>query len=324
MTDETAPILLDVLALSQALIRCNSVTPADDGAQDVLIAALAPLGFVAQDYTVENIRNTVLTLTRSGGDAAQPHPHLCFAGHTDVVPTGDVAQWTHAPFAAEIEDGVLYGRGVCDMKTGITAFCAAVSEFLAARGGDFKGTISFLITGDEEAQALHGTKAVLQMLKAEGRIADAYLVGEPTNPKAAGDEIKVGRRGSLSGVLHVQGRQGHVAYPERADNPLPKLLGLAAALDNTVFDEGNQFFPPTNLEFTSIDTGNTADNVIPERAQARFNVRFNDKWRRRNAGGTHPRNFGHNGAFLYIGNLQQCRELPHPRGVMDKDRVGRG
>lgn len=263
---------MDVVALSQELVRCASVTPADAGAQDVLGRVLTPLGFTARDYTVRNIRNTVFTLTRGTG------PHLGFAGHTDVVPTGDVARWRDDPFSGVLRDGNLYGRGACDMKTGITCFIAAVDAFLADEGKDFQGTISLLITGDEEAEALHGTKAVLEMLAAEGAIADAYLVGEPTNPAAAGDEIKVGRRGSLSGVLRVTGRQGHVAYPQKADNPLPKLVKLAAALTAQRLDEGNAFFPPSNLELTSIDTGNLADNVIPEAAQAKFNVRFNDRW----------------------------------------------
>lgn len=267
----------DVVALSQKLIQCASVTPDDDGAQDVLIETLVPLGFEAQDYTVNNIRNTVFRLKLGNGEGK----HLCFAGHTDVVPVGDEAAWSKVPFGAEIVDGVLYGRGACDMKTGITCFITAVAEYLkdCEENGEVpNGELSFLITGDEEADALYGTKAVLEQLEAEGSLPDYTLVGEPTNPKAAGDEIKVGRRGSLSGALSVTGKQGHVAYPQIADNPLPKLVDLCQALSQHRFDEGNEFFPASNLEITSIDTGNRADNVIPAAAEAKFNIRFNDMW----------------------------------------------
>jgi len=275
-------MLYDVLEISQKLIRCASVTPFDDGAQDVLRDLLVPLGFTAQDYTKENIRNTVFTLYIGGATAQDAGRHLCFAGHTDVVPVGNSDDWTDDPFAAVVKDDVLYGRGACDMKTGITAFVAALSQFLddpdfqAAKAP--KGTISLLITGDEEAEALHGTKYVLEQLEAAQRLPNVSLVGEPTNPKAAGDEIKCGRRGSLTGVLRVRGQQGHVAYPQKADNPLPKLLRLCTALAMHEFDQGNEFFPATNLEWTSIDTGNQADNVIPAAAHAQFNVRFNDQW----------------------------------------------
>lgn len=272
------PEALDVVKFSQKLIACASVTPEDDGAQDVLWAALKPLGFDCRDYSTQGIRNSVFTLYLNGAKEGDTGKHLMFAGHTDVVPVGDLNSWSNDPFAAVIKDDILYGRGACDMKTGITAFIAAVSYLLAHNMMQGKGTISLLITGDEEAEAEFGTKYVLERLKDEGRIPDVALVGEPTNPKAAGDEIKVGRRGSLTGLIEVQGAQGHVAYPALADNPLPKLLKLCSALAETAFDDGNDFFPATNLEFTSIDTGNKADNVIPAKAQAQFNVRFNNIW----------------------------------------------
>lgn len=273
----TNPVL-DVVALSQRVIRCASVTPEDDGAQDVLWDVLEPLGFAMKDYSHNGIRNSVFTLYLNGASAADSGKHLMFAGHTDVVPTGNISDWSAPPFDAVIHDDVLYGRGACDMKTGITSFIAGLAQVLAAEAIAVKATISLLITGDEEAEAEFGTKYVLERLQEEGKIPDAALVGEPTNPKMAGDEIKVGRRGSLTGLIEVSGLQGHVAYPQLADNPLPKLLQLCSALQEEVFDEGNDYFPATNLEFTSIDTGNTADNVIPAQARAQFNVRFNNIW----------------------------------------------
>lgn len=259
----------DPVALAQTLIVRPSVTPHDEGAQDVLIAALTPLGFTAHDVTSGNVRNTFLRR----GDAG---PHFCFCGHTDVVPPGDEAGWRYPPFAGTIEGGVLYGRGASDMKGNIACFVAALSQYL--QGRELKGSVSLLITGDEEGEATHGTVKVLEWMQARGHVPDAALVGEPTNPGALGEEIKIGRRGSLSGTITVTGRQGHVAYPHLADNPLPKLIKLTDALAKHVFDEGSEFFPPTNLELTSIDTGNAADNVIPAKASARFNVRFNERW----------------------------------------------
>lgn len=261
---------IDALALTMDLIRCQSVTPADDGALDVVADALAPLGFGLTRLPFGEIDNLFARLGRDG-------PHLCFCGHTDVVPPGDVAAWTSPPFDPVVRDGILYGRGAADMKGNIACFIAALSAYIEAHGQP-QGSVSLLITGDEEGAAVDGTVKVLGWMNDNGQLADDYLVGEPSNPQALGDEIKIGRRGSLSGRLDVRGIQGHVAYPDRADNPLPKLVRLLDRLSVHRFDEGSDHFPPTNLEITTIDTGNTADNVIPASVSARFNVRFNDRW----------------------------------------------
>ncbi len=262
--------LIDPVFLTQALVRCPSITPDDAGAQDVMRDALEALGFSCRDLPFGNIKN-LLARRGDGG------PHLCFCGHTDVVPTGDVTLWSHDPFSATVWDGKIIGRGTADMKGNIAAFVAATSRFLQERG-DFKGSISFLITGDEEAAAVDGTVKVLEWMKDNNQLADFYLVGEPSNPDAVGDEIKIGRRGSLTATLIVNGTQGHVAYPDRADNPLPKLVTLLAALDAHIFDEGTPHFPATNLEIVNIEVGNKVDNVIPSRGTAKFNIRFNDLW----------------------------------------------
>jgi len=248
----------------------------DEGAQDVIINALKPLGFDIYDVTRgpehQKIRNTFLRHGTGG-------PHLCFCGHTDVVPAGDTAGWTHPPFDAVIDDGKLYGRGTSDMKGNIACFMAALSQFLGSYDG--AGSISLLITGDEEGPAINGTVKVLGWMKENNHIPDVALVGEPTNPDALGQEIKIGRRGSLTGILKVTGTQGHVAYPHLADNPLPRLTAMLDKIAKHEFDTGNEFFPPTNLELTTIDTGNPADNIIPAAAEAHFNVRFNDQWNAR-------------------------------------------
>lgn len=262
--------VIDPLRLAQDLIRCASVTPADAGAQDVISAALRPLGFTVHDITFNNIRNSYARLGTGG-------PHLCFCGHTDVVPPGDTALWTDPPFAATVRDGLLYGRGAADMKSNIACFIAALSSYIAAYGPP-RGSVSLLITGDEEAEAIDGTVRVLQWMAARGETPDVALVGEPTNPDYLGQEIKIGRRGSLTGTLTVRGVQGHTAYPQRADNPLPRLVRYLDALARHVFDEGNEYFAPTNLQITSIDVGNSASNVIPAAGQAVFNMRFNNIW----------------------------------------------
>lgn len=261
--------MIDALSLAQALIRCPSVTPEDCGAQDVLIEALKPLGFDVYDVTSGVVRNTFFRLGCGT-------PHLCFFGHTDVVPAGVPESWTHPPFEGRIQDGRLCGRGASDMKGGIACFVSAVSRFLERR--PFSGSLSFLITGDEEGAATDGTVKALAWMQENGHIPDDAIVGEPTNPENLGDEIKIGRRGSLNGELIVRGMQGHVAYPRLADNPLPRLVRLLDALAGYEFDKGSPFFPATNLELTTIDAGNTADNVIPGKVTARFNVRFNDLW----------------------------------------------
>ncbi|MDX1580657.1 MAG: succinyl-diaminopimelate desuccinylase, partial [Alphaproteobacteria bacterium] len=203
-------------------------------------------------------------------------PNFCFAGHTDVVPVGDEGAWQSDPFEARIDNGELIGRGAADMKSAIAAFVTAVERHIKHAGLP-KGSISLLITGDEEGPAVNGTKALLQAITNEGEVLDHCLVGEPTNPMQLGEMIKIGRRGSLNGVITVKGTQGHVAYPHLADNPVPKLVQLLAALGALELDEGNDHFQPSNLEITSIDVGNTATNVIPARAVARFNVRFNSE-----------------------------------------------
>ena len=262
--------LIDPVFLTQALVRCPSITPEDAGAQDVMRDALNALGFSCRDLPFGNIKN----LLARHGDSG---PHICFCGHTDVVPTGEVSLWSHDPFSATIWDGKIIGRGTADMKGNIAAFVAATSRFLQERPA-FKGSISVLITGDEEAEAVNGTVKVLEWMKDNNQLADFYLVGEPSNPDALGDEIKIGRRGSLTGTLTVNGIQGHVAYPDRADNPLPKLIILLAALEACIFDEGTAHFPATHLEIVNIDVGNKADNIIPASGKAKFNIRFNDLW----------------------------------------------
>ena len=204
-------------------------------------------------------------------------PHLCFAGHTDVVPPGDEARWRHPPFAARVEDGVLYGRGASDMKGGIASFVAAALDFVQAKGDGFRGSISFLITGDEEGPRINGTPKVLDWMAENGEQPDHALVGEPTNAKRLGEAIKIGRRGSLNGRLKVRGTQGHVAYPHLANNPAKGLIGALAALYAAPLDYGSEHFSPSNFEVTSIDVGNPATNVIPARASAMFNIRYNDR-----------------------------------------------
>ena len=258
--------MMDPVALAQALIRCPSVTPADAGAQPVLAEALERLGFAVTRLRYGEIEN-LFARVGSGG------PHFCFAGHTDVVPVG-AASWRHDPFAAEIHDGVLYGRGACDMKGGIAAFVAAAAEHIAA--GSPRGSISLLITGDEEGAATDGTVRVLPWMREHGHIPDFCLVGEPTCPVRLGDMVKIGRRGSLNAKIAVHGTQGHVAYPHRADNPVHRLLRALAALTAAPVDAGTDWFEPSTLQVTSIDVGNTVTNVIPAAARAMLNIRFND------------------------------------------------
>lgn len=258
-----------------ALIRCPSVTPAEGGALTALEAMLAPLGFAVERpvFSADGTPDIENLHARRSGEG----PHLAFAGHTDVVPVGDEAAWTHPPFAAEIVDGVMYGRGAVDMKGGIACFVAALARHVGETGGP-RGSVSLLITGDEEGPAINGTVRLLEWAALRGERWDACLLGEPTNPDRLGDMIKVGRRGSLSGTLTVLGRQGHAAYPHLADNPVRGLMTLLDALLGPPFDAGTERFQPTNLEVTSVDVGNTATNVIPARATAAFNVRFNDTW----------------------------------------------
>jgi len=265
---------VDPLDLSRALIRCPSVTPVDAGALDVLQGALEDLGFDCHrlPFTAPGTAD-VDNLYACIGNG---EPNFCFAGHTDVVPPGDTAAWSRDPFGAEVADGRLHGRGAVDMKAAIACFVAASAGFLAQRGSDFGGSISLLITGDEEGPALNGTVRVLDWLASRGEALDACLVGEPTNRTALGEMIKIGRRGSLNGVLIVTGVQGHAAYPDRADNPIPRLLRMLTALAETPLDDGTPHFQPSTLTLTTVDVGNPATNVIPARARAGFNIRFND------------------------------------------------
>ena len=264
---------VDAVALARALIRRPSVTPADAGALGVLERALEPLGFACRRLRfAEDGSEPVENLYARRGAGA---PHFCFAGHTDVVPPGDESAWSHAPFAAELADGTIYGRGAADMKGAIAAFAAAADRFIAA-GGDERGSISLLITGDEEGPAVNGTRKVLAWMAGRGEIPDACLVGEPTSAETAGDTIKIGRRGSLTCIVEVTGTQGHVAYPDLADNAAARLARISAALADLPLDDGTPHFPPSNLEITTVDVGNPASNVVPGRARAAFNVRFND------------------------------------------------
>ncbi len=263
----------DPIELTRALIRCASVTPTDGGALGLTGAALERLGFTIHYMTFsEDGTPNVSNLYARLGDCG---PNFCFAGHTDVVPVGDAKDWNLEPFAAEIRDDILYGRGAADMKGAVAAFIAAVDKFLGKRNGQFEGSISLLITGDEEGPAINGTVKVLDWLANRGENLDHCLVGEPTNPDNLGDMIKIGRRGSLTGTLTVKGIQGHVAYPHLADNPLPRLIKMMDRFTSHLFDNGNEHFTPTNLELASIDVGNTASNVIPAQATALFNIRFN-------------------------------------------------
>jgi succinyl-diaminopimelate desuccinylase len=266
------------LNIARDLLRCASVTPADAGALGVLEKLLKEAGFTAHRVTFTEPGTAAIDnlYARIGTGA----PHLTFAGHTDVVPPGDGAAWTHGPFAGDVKDGILYGRGAVDMKGGIACALGAVLDYLKSPGGAArpfdKGSISFLITGDEEDIAVNGTVKLLAWAAARGEKFNHCLLGEPSNVNEIGDCIKVGRRGSLSGTLTVQGVQGHVAYPHRAVNPIPHAAALIAALKADALDEGTDHFPPSNLEFVSFDVGNPAWNVIPAQTRARFNIRYND------------------------------------------------
>jgi succinyl-diaminopimelate desuccinylase len=267
--------LAQPLDLARRLIRCPSVTPKDEGTLDVLQGALELLDFrcTRLPFSQEGTE-TVDNLYARLGTA---EPNFCYAGHTDVVPVGDPANWTVDPFAAEIIDGVLYGRGASDMKAGIAAFVAAVARFTEARGKDFGGSISLLITGDEEGVGINGTRKMLGWLKERGETLTECLVGEPTNPTRLGEMMKIGRRGSLVGYLTVHGTQGHTAYPHLADNPIDRLLRMLGALTATPLDDGTEHFQPSSVVISTIDVGNPATNVIPAMAKVTFNIRFNDR-----------------------------------------------
>ena len=263
------PALTDPLPLARRLIQAPSVTPADEGALDVLGEALAALGFTVTRHRFDEVDNLYARL----GTGA---PVFCFAGHTDVVPPGPADQWAHPPFAADLDDGVLWGRGAADMKGAIAAMAAGTARFLERHGAP-DGSIAFLITGDEEGPAVNGTKKLLEQIAADGEVLDHCLVGEPTNAHHFGETIKAGRRGSLNGLVTVTGRQGHVAYPDKAENPVPVLMDLLKRLTDRTLDDGAPHFQASNLEVTSIDVDNPAHNVIPGQARAKFNIRFNTR-----------------------------------------------
>jgi succinyl-diaminopimelate desuccinylase len=266
--------MTDALSIARDLIRCPSVTPADAGALGVLEHVLNAAGFTCHRVTfsepgtadVDNL------YARIGTDG----PHITFAGHTDVVPPGDESAWSVGAFSGEVKDGFLHGRGAVDMKGGIACAVAAALDYLAVYGGKPKGSISFLITGDEESIAINGTVKLAAWAAARGEKFDHCILGEPSNVRELGDTIKIGRRGSLNGILTVSGRQGHVAYPDRAENPVRGIVTLVNALMSEPLDQGSAHFQPSNLEFTSIDVGNPTVNLIPGEARARFNIRFND------------------------------------------------
>jgi succinyl-diaminopimelate desuccinylase len=264
----------DPVAIARELVRCPSVTPVEGGALAYLETVLKAAGFAVRRMTFsEPGADDVENLYARIGDGA---PNLAFAGHTDVVPPGDERAWTHPPFAGETDATELFGRGAVDMKGGIACAVAAVLDHLAANGGKPKGSISFLITGDEEGIAVNGTPKLLAWAAARGETFDHCILGEPSNQQELGDTIKIGRRGSLNGHLIVSGKQGHVAYPQRADNPIRGLVKLVEAIQTEPLDQGSEQFAPSHLEFTSVDVGNKTVNLIPGEARARFNIRFND------------------------------------------------
>jgi succinyl-diaminopimelate desuccinylase len=267
---------LDPAALAAALIRRPSVTPRDEGALDIVAAALERLGFTCHQLVFgDDGSGRVHNLYARRGSG---RPNLCFAGHTDVVPTGGAEAWSFDPFGATVRDGALCGRGAVDMKGAIAAFIAAAQSYLDERGPGFTGSISLLITGDEEGAAINGTCRVLDWLKSRAETIDACLVGEPTSAQALGDMIKIGRRGSMTGRLTVHGVQGHTAYPHLADNAAHRLVAMLHALTTTELDRGSEHFQPSTLQVSTIDIGNPASNVIPATAHAVINIRFNDRW----------------------------------------------
>ena len=265
---------IDPLNLSQALIKCPSVTPDSGEALDVLQDILSEMGFRCEQVNFSAADTPdVNNLYAKFGHSS---PNFCFAGHTDVVPVGDLEAWTVDPFGAEIIKGMLCGRGASDMKTAIACFVAAVSRFIDTRDNNFKGSISLLITGDEEGPAINGTKKLLEWITEKGDVLDACLVGEPTNPNELGDMIKIGRRGSLNGYLTVSGTQGHTAYPHLADNPIHLIVKMLETITSKELDQGTDHFQASTIQVSTIDVNNPATNVIPAKARATFNVRFND------------------------------------------------
>ena len=267
--------LTDPIAIARELIRCPSVTPAEGGALQLLTGILESTGF-----KVERLRFSqpgTATVENLYARIGEGSPHLVFAGHTDVVPPGESSAWTHPPFSGATAGEELYGRGAADMKGAIACFVAAACGYLTAHNGKPDGSLSLLITGDEEGAAINGTVKLLKWAAARGIRFDQCLLGEPTNAERLGDAMKIGRRGSLNGTLIVKGKQGHVAYPQLAENPIPVLIGLMHRLMSEPLDHGTEHFDPSHLEFTSVDVGNPTVNLIPGEARARFNIRYNDR-----------------------------------------------
>jgi succinyl-diaminopimelate desuccinylase len=267
---------IDPLGLAQALIRCPSVTPAEAGTLGVLEQALRPIGFTCwrQAFQAPDTAKVENLYARWGEGAG---PCFAFAGHADVVPVGDAGAWQPEPFAGEVRDGQLCGRGAADMKSAIACFAAASARFIARRGENFAGRIALIITGDEEGPSVNGTKPLLAWMKQRGERLDACVVGEPTNPQALGDMVKIGRRGSMTGRLTVHGVQGHSAYPHLADNPVHRMIKMLDAITREPMDEASEHFQASTLQVVSVDVGNPASNVIPAAAKALFNIRFNDR-----------------------------------------------
>jgi len=266
---------IDPILLTQVSVRCQSITPHDDGALDTMADPLSHMGFDIHRLRFEEdgydaIDNIFARLGKTGR-------HLCYMGHTDVVPVGRESDWKFPPFSATIENGILYGRGVADMKGGNCAFVSAISRFISEQP-DFNESISLLITGDEEAKSVNGTIKVIDWMNKNNQMPDVALVGEPSNSSHMGEIIRVGRRGSLSGKILVKGIQGHSAYPERVDNPIPHLIRLLSRLIDEKLDNGTADFPPSHIVISSVDVGNPTSNIIPARAEALFNIRFNDSW----------------------------------------------
>lgn len=288
MPDTHAAAAIDVIELTRSLVRCESVTPREAGALQLLERMLTPIGFRCErmDFSQAGTDDVANLYARIGEDPSTSlragkngnGRHFCFAGHSDVVPVGDLSSWTIGPFSAELSAGYLFGRGAADMKGAIAAFTEAAARFVARRGTSFGGSISLLITGDEEGPAVNGTVKMLKKLADRGETFDACIVGEPTSSKKFGDMMKIGRRGSMTVDFTVRGVQGHVGYPDRLDNAIHRLSAIIEALVRDPIDQGSTHFQPTSLQFTTVDVGNKATNIAPGVARARFNTRFNDLW----------------------------------------------
>ena len=280
MPDTALSPAVDTIELTRTLVRCESVTPREAGALQHLESVLKPIGFRCErmDFSEAGADDVANLYARIGEPKDGNGKHFCFAGHSDVVPVGDLSSWTIGPFAAELSGGYLFGRGAADMKGAIAAFTEAAARFVAKRGTNFGGAISMLITGDEEGPAVNGTVKMLKTLAARGEKIDACVVGEPTSSKKFGDMMKIGRRGSMTVDFTVRGIQGHVGYPERLDNAIHRLSAIIEALVREPIDKGSTHFQPSTLQFTTVDVGNKATNIAPGVVQARFNTRFNDLW----------------------------------------------